>query len=339
MNLSTSGSDQTKPNRKRQTWWMRGLIWALLLLVLSEIFIFRNPAIYGAIPASSVGQITDLEKRLARQDRAKIKMVIFGDSQSMDALRPPMLAKRYGLKPDEMFNLSVSGGKPVDMLRLYEKVMDTLPNVKYAILAVNEHQLNNRNYLDDTKFRYNATLLERLETPGFTNKADLAFGWLLYSYGMRGVWTQMLPLYLKGQLPQPPDDHYAYRWGLPPVEKIERNHIGPAYSKVVADRWMANYQVEGPQTTAFEKVLAGLSSRGIKWTILQLPRTPEFERLMKETYGPQQKAFRDLEARLAQQYGEKFVVIPPVLGDEYFRDANHVNKRGAERVAGYVPGI
>jgi hypothetical protein len=331
MILSISNFKKQKQRRNRN-WWMRGFVWALLVVVLCEVLIFRNPAFYGMSPASFIGQIADVEKRLNAQNKANIKLLVLGDSQSMDALRPPLLAAKYGMKPDEVFNLSVSGGKAVDMLRLYEKHQKELPNLQHVIISVNEHQLNSSTDFTDNKFRYHATLWERLQVPHVENKADLAFGWLLYSYGLREVWTKMFTLYWEDKLPQQPRDKYQYKWGLPPVEGREANHFGANYAAQVAKRWMPEYRLTGAQTAALEQLLKDLSGKGIDFTILQLPRTQAFERVMKEQYGEQQAAYRRLVSNLATKYQGKFVILPPTLDDSYFRDANHVNKRGAEKI-------
>ncbi|AMA71715.1 hypothetical protein SAMN04489735_103414 [Aneurinibacillus thermoaerophilus] len=318
--------------RRKQSWWMRGFLWALLLVALCEAFIFRNPALYGMSPASFIGQITDVEKRLESQNTAKIKLLVLGDSQSMDALRPPLLAARYGLKPDEVFNLSISGGKAVDMLHLYEKHKQDLPNLQHVIISVNEHQLNASTDFSDNKFRYHATLAERLQVPHFENKMDLAFGWLLYSYGLREVWTEMAKLYWEDKLPQPPRDQYKYKWGLPPVEAREANHLGPAYAAEVAKRWMRDYQLKGVETNALERLMKELSKQGVSFTVVQLPRTQAFETIMKKQYASEQAAYRHLVGELSTRYNGRFIIIPPTLDDSYFRDANHVNKKGAEKI-------
>jgi hypothetical protein len=334
MNSFTSNSKGTGRLRK---WWMGGLAFALLFLVLCETLIFRNLSMYGAAPTSFIGQIDDLQKRFAKADKSKIKMVIFGDSESMDGLRPPLIAKQYGYKPDEVFNLSVSGAKPVDMLRMYEMDISQLPHVQKAIISVNEHHFNNSHYSQSTLFRYNATLGERLSGGTFEEKADLSFGWLLYAYGMRDVWTQMLGLYTEGKLPRPPSDRYEYRWGLPPVLTIDRAHIGPAYSRDVGKRWMTDYRIEGAHTQAMEKLVQGLSGRGIQLEFIQLPRSKDLESVLSgKQFGAQQKQFRDKIQQLADQHHALFLIVPPVLDNSNFRDANHLNTKGANTVVKFL---
>ncbi|BAU26540.1 hypothetical protein DFP93_10879 [Aneurinibacillus soli] len=333
--MISSISSSNHPTRKRRV--VRGFLWGVVFLLLAELFLFRNPALYGTSPASFLGQIANVQERLARQNPDRIKVLILGDSQSMDALRPPLLAAHYGVAPDEIFNLSVSGGKAVDMLHLYEEAADKLPNLKRVIIAVNEHQVNSVDIKSDAKFRYFATLSERMGAPHVADKADLVFGQLLYAYGLRDVWTQLAKQWWDGKLPQEPRDKYEYRWGLPPVPGREPAHLGPAYARIVADRWMKDYRLDGPQANAFHKLVGKLAKRGVQITIVQLPRTQAFEQVMKATYGQQQAAFRARMQTEATQAGASFTVIPPTLEDAYFRDANHVNEHGAKEIIRVMP--
>ena len=333
--MISSISSSNQPTRKRRA--IQGFLWGLVFLLLVEIFLFRNPALYGVSPASFLGQIANVQERLARQHPDRIKVLVLGDSQSMDALRPPLLASHYGIQPDEIFNLSVSGGKAVDMLHLYEDAEGKLPNLMRVVIAVNEHQLNSADIKSDAKFRYFATLSERMGTPRVADKADLAFGQLLYAYGLRDVWTQLAQQWWEGKLPQEPRDKYAYRWGLPPVPGREQKHFGTEYARTVADRWMKDYRLDGPQADALHKLVQHLKERGVQVTVVQLPRTQAFEHVMKTTYAGQQAAFRERVQSEAAQIGASFTVIPPLLDDAYFRDANHVNERGAKEITRVMP--
>ena len=333
--MISSISSSNQPNRKRPA--LRGLLWGLVFLLLAEIFLFRNPALYGVSPASFLGQIANVQERLARQDTDRIKLLVLGDSQSMDALRPPLLAEHYGMQPDEIFNLSVSGGKAVDMLHLYEDASDELPHLTRVVIAVNEHQLNSADIKSDAKFRYFATLPERMGTPRVADKADLAFGQLLYAYGLRDVWTQLAKQWWAGKLPQEPRDKYAYRWGLPPVSGREPKHFGMEYARTVADRWMEGYRLDGPQADAFHQLIEQLKERGVQVTVVQLPRTQAFENVMKTSYVEKQTAFRNRIRTEMEQIGASFTAIPPVLDDSYFRDANHMNERGAREISRMMP--
>lgn len=333
--MISSISSSNQPTRKRRA--IQGFLWGLVFLLLVEIFLFRNPALYGVSPSSFLGQIANVQERLARQSPDRIKVLVLGDSQSMDALRPPLLASHYGIQPDEIFNLSVSGGKAVDMLHLYKDAEGKLPNLMRVVIAVNEHQLNSADIKSDAKFRYFATLSERMGASRVADKADLAFGQLLYAYGLRDVWTQLAQQWWEGKLPQEPRDKYAYRWGLPPVPGREPKHFGVEYAQTVADRWMKDYRLDGPQADSLHKLVQHLKERGVQVTVVQLPRTQAFEQVMKTTYAGQQAAFRERVQSEAAQVGASFTVIPPLLDDAYFRDANHVNERGAKEITRVIP--
>lgn len=329
MNLSTSNS--------KYKWLMRGMVWALLFLVLSEVLIFRNPSFYGLVPNSFIGQIGNVKNRLHQQDRTKIKLLILGDSQSLHGLLPQMLAEKYGLQPDEIFNLSLNAGKAIDMLHIFEEEAKGLPNLQAVWICVNEHQFNSVNYLSDNKFRFFASFAERWDEPSFSNRMELLFGGLFYSYGLREVWTSMYDMYQKGEIPQEPIDHYAYRWGLPTNFITEPTHFGATYSKDVINRWMENFRFPGAQTRALDLLLQKIKKRNLSFSIIQLPRTQTFESIMKETYPNQQQEYRNYLDQLGKKYKGRWMIIPPSLNDSYFFDANHLNPDGARKILPLLP--
>jgi len=306
-----------------------GLIWCLVFLTILEIAVFRNPKLYLLAPDGFIGQMVDLEQRLELRDKQKIEWLIIGDSQGRDGLRPPMLAKAAGIDAAAVFNLSISGGKPIDTLRILEKKLDELPNLKGVIIQVNEHQLNNYPLKKDSKFRYNATLSERWQAPGLAQKADLLLGWLSYGYGMRDVWQNLWKLYRLGKLPTRVSTPATYHWGLEPWTQGGTNFKTVNTARDTAQRWMENYQLQGPQTRALEQIIAMLEARKLEWLFIHLPRMPVFEQEMQKNYGQQQALFFSYLEKTAQQHQCRFWRDQRPLPAEAFRDVNHVNDKGA----------
>lgn len=316
---------------------MGGIVWALLFLLLTEALIFRNPAFYGLVPNSFIGQIGNVKKRLHQQDLSKIKLLILGDSQSLHGLLPTMLAKKYGLQPDEIFNLSLNAGKAIDLLHIFEEEAKGLPNLQAVWICVNEHQFNSANYLSDNKFRFFATLAERWDEPRFSDRMDLLFGGIFYSYGLREVWTSMYDMYNKGEIPMEPVDHYAYKWGLPINFIYDPKHFGVTYSTDVIKRWMENYRFPGAENQALDSLLQKIKQEKLSFSIIQLPRTQTFEIVMKDNYAKEQQGYQNYLRLLSQQYNGRLVTIPSTLPDIYFFDANHLNLEGAKKILPYLP--
>ncbi|CAM3460163.1 hypothetical protein [Marinicrinis lubricantis] len=311
-----------------------GLSGFIVLLILAEVFIFRNLAFYGKSPGF-IGQIAEMDASFQAENAEQIQVGIFGDSLGMDALRPDVMASASGMQEGSIYNFSLSGGSAYDIAQIYKQYEDELPNMKQAIVVINEHQFNNAEAAEDIKFKYFAGISDRLKVMNSDNYGDLLLGWMLKSYDMRTIWTMMWDKYRKGELR---DEVPIHNGGLAPVEWSPPKDREPAYAKEVADRWFENYDLEGVRTEAFERMLADMQQRGIEIVLVQLPRSEHFEKESSSIYMKEQNMYLDLMQELADQYGAVLDVLPKDLltFPDHFRDVNHVNPAGAEIVSNYV---
>lgn len=340
-----------KPVRRRSKSWM-GLAAFVLLLVLAELFIFRNVMLYGLSPGF-VGQYAELEASFAAQQHmaveqeaskgnsfnllegSHIKVAIWGDSQSMDALRPELLAAYSEYEPEEIFNFSISGGSAFDIAQMVEQYIDSLPELEQSIVVVNEHQFNEARNAEDIKFKFKANLQERLMIMNKHNYGDLLLGWLLKSYDMRSVWTMLIDKWRQDELR---DEVPSHPGGLPAVTWSPSDARTQKYAIDTADRWFEDYKLEGPRAAAFEDMLAELQSRDIDTVILQLPRSELFEQAVQTHYPQQKQQHEQLLEAWGRDYGMNYEHIPndQLKLEDDFRDTNHVNPQGAEWVSRYV---
>lgn len=343
MRLFTSSSDQSmihlqsgdthtdKKEYKANTisWGFFGF---LVLIVCAEIFIFRNVLFYGHSPGF-IGQLGELEASFQKTEQQKIKVGIWGDSQSIDALLPSLLGQ-YSQKYDaeQMFNFSISGGSAFDIYKTYLQYKDRLPNLEMAIVVVNEHQFNNEDPANYIMFKYYANLRDRLQVMNKDNYGELLLGWVLKSYDMRSVWQTMFDKYRKGEWEKEVPVHEG---GLPPVTWSPSSHRTYDYAVEVAERWFRNYKLEGVRTDAFHKLIQDLSAQGIDTIILQLPRSEYFETAVAERFSEERQAYLDQIASVAETFEVQFEIMSnegmPI--DQFFRDSNHVNANGAAVVS------
>ncbi len=325
-----TGNGKERTGRRYPGW---GLLGFIVLIVFLEIAVFRNIDFYGLSPGF-IGQIAELKHSFARADADQIEIAVLGDSQSIDALRPEMLAAELGIPRERIFNFSISGGSAFDIAKTYDRYKDRLPRLKKAIVVVNEHQLNDTLNDGDVKFKYFAGLRDRLAVMNADNYGELLLGWALKMYDMRTVWADMVLKYRSGKL----RDHIpAHEGGLAPVVWSKPEDRTKAYANEVADRWFQQYRIDGVRTRAFDAMIRELRSRGVAVTILQLPRSSYFEDTVKEKYGKQQDAYFAVVRGIAERYGASFEVMPnDELTLDDFRDTNHVNPKGAEWVSRYV---
>ena len=333
MSSFTSSSDKKK--RRPLRVFSAGLLGFIVLLAALEASLFRNIYFYGIEYRSMTGQFAELDYSFRQADPARIETIILGDSQSKDALRPDLLAAAASRDPASIFNFSLNGGKAFEIYHTYRKYADQMPNVKQAIVVVNEHQINDHNIENDPKFRFYAGLSDRLKVMDAENYGELLLGWVSKAFDMRSVWSKMLQAHLNGTLPKRPLEEIWKPGGLRAETQLEKDGFTPEYAEKRADAWFEQYNIEGLQTESLENLLRELKNRGIRTVVVQIPRSELFEETIRRKYGDLQQAYFDKVRSLAEQYGAEFAVLSNegLVLEEHFRDTNHVNPKGAEIVS------
>lgn len=315
--------------RKRRLYNL-GLIGLIILFGIAENRVFRNLDFYGMQPYSFVGQLTELEHSFELMDSDRITAAVFGDSQSIDALRPDLMEKSAGREGGTIFNFSISGGKAYDIYHTYLEYADQLPSLREAIVVVNEHQLNSTGIDQDIKFRYYAGLGDRLRIMNKDNYGELLLGWVSKAYDMRSIWAPLLDKYLNNDLPDP------VQWKPGGIRaRTAKAPITAQNAEDTATRWFENYQLDGLQTDSLEALLRSLHKRGVRVTILQIPRSSLFETAVTKLYPDEQQRYFGMIEELARKYEAEFVVMSneALPDDQYFRDTNHLNAKGAAVVS------
>jgi hypothetical protein len=340
MTSSTSSSNKPvdlPPRRKRRKALSWGLIGVILLIISSEIFIFRNLDFYGKAP-NTIGQFAELDHSWQKAAPELVETAIFGDSMGIDGLRPTQLAQAAGVSPDTIFNFSISGGKAYEINEIYQKYSDQMPNLKRAFIVVNEHQLNNDEIDKSEMFRYYAGLGDRFKVMNKDNYGELTLGWALKSFDMRSIWTKyILDKYLDPETRDAIRDEIpAHPHGLEVAGKDK--DVTPARAKKDVDRWFANYDLEGPRKDAWQEMIQGLTKQGVEVIILQLPRSEHFETVIERSYVAERQAYLDVVKTTAKEHGATFEIIPNTELDTeaHFQDNNHLNEDGAKWLSGYV---
>jgi hypothetical protein len=331
--------DRARARKRPKKVYNLGLVGLLVILACLEITVFRNVMFYGYSPGF-VGQMAELRVSFQHAEAEDIQVGIFGDSMSMDALRPDLIEAAAGLPEGSVFNFSLSGGSAFDIAKTYEQYIDELPQMKQAIVVVNEHQFNDHlmfsdtGQVEDVKFRYFANASDRIAVMNSENYGDLTVGWMLKSYDLRSVWVMMLEKYQTGKLRE---EIPVYAGGLPAVTYTPPDSKSEAYAKDVADRWFKSYSVDGIRGAYFEKMISDMHERGIEVTLLQLPRTDFFEDVVHSEYPLAKQMYENKLMQLSSQYNMEWVKLSNnELTLEHFRDSNHVNSKGAERVSSSI---
>jgi hypothetical protein len=312
-----------------------GALFAFVILGLLDAFLFRNPAFYdlgnkNGARGGFIGQFAHIARAFDLQGGANIEFAIFGDSQGIDALRPDIMAEALGVPASRIFNFSTSGGKPTDSLYLYRTYAERMPNLKRVIYVMNEHQLNNADAGEDTKFKFHATLRQRLVALDRDNYGELLVGWALRSFGLRTEWTNLLERYRAGTWP--PEEDAVFPGGIEPTRWSEPKTRTPEYADEVADRWFRGWQPEGVYTEAFGELLAAWRERGLDVVVVQIPRMPAFDAAVAAKHARERDEYVRIVSEAAKAAGAAFEIVPAEeagLDESHFRDVNHMNPDGA----------
>ncbi|GEM_PF-1127504 len=331
--------EEAGEQRSKRRYLGLGLAAMLAILILLETLVFRNVDFYGYSPGF-IGQLGELKASFAQEEPEQIKVAIFGDSMSLDALRPDIMEEEAGLPRGTVFNFSLSGGSAFDMYKTYKSYESQLPALEHAIVVVNEHQINNAEAAKDIKFKFYANLNERLQVMNADNYGELLLGWAWKGYEMREVWIMMLDKYRHDR--DHPDEPKqlreaipAYPGGIKPLTWSPKTDKTYEHAVEVADRWFDPYVTDGVRTDALGKLIRELSERGVEVTIVQIPRTPFFEQAVSAKYEEQRQEYVDIVQRFADAHGAAFTVMSNEGLDPEtdFRDTNHVSTEGAEKVS------
>lgn len=316
-----------------------GLLIALLILAIADVYIFRDAYSYDVgtekgARGGFIGQWAQLDRSFEATDPDRIEYAIFGDSQSLDAFRPDTMADELGMDAEHIFNFSVTGGKPTDIAYTYRQYIDRLPNLRHIILVVNEHQFNSVDSAQDPKFKFHASFRERWQAMNKDNYGELLTGWVFRSFGMRSEWQKLVGGYRSGVLPANPP---AFPRGIQPLTWSPPTDKTAAFAKQVADRWFKDWQLDGVYAATFDRLVRDIRSEGIELTIVQIPRTDLFEREIQAHYAEQQQAYFDHIRDIAATNHVEFIIMDnTLLTREAFRDTNHVNPQGAEAISRYA---
>jgi len=347
MNSSTSNSkirpdDRTplrrttgRKSHKRQVWRANaGISGFIVLIILLEVFLFRNLYFYGLSPGN-IGQLGELKASFAHAEHEQIKVAIFGDSQSMDALRPELLAEQSSYEQAQLFNFSISGGSAYDLEQVYQQYASALTELESAIVVVGEHQFNESRTVEDIKFKYFAGLRDRLQVMNRDNYGELLLGYVFKSYGMRTEWTMMIDKYQAGELRSEVPVHAG---GLPPVTWSPRQSRTEEYAQETADRWFEHFEMGGLRSAGFASLIQDLREQDIDVTVIQLPRHEWFEQAIRDNYATEQQQYRQFLQQVTDQYGAKLWLMSNegLALETHFRDTNHVNEEGARLVSRQV---
>ena len=201
----------------------------LAILAIVEFGVVRSDWFWKRIPNSVAGVIDAVEDEVISQHRGQpIEVLLLGNSRLLDAVPPRELEQQLGLSEESILNLSMTGGTPFDLRRLYEANRESLKQAKVVVIDFELTYLNGGVALND-RVQRTASLTDRVDL--FAGKRELLpalIGWVWRAYGVRGsfaggLWQLARPT----NQPSPIADDGRINW--PPNEDVGVRHDDQSY--------------------------------------------------------------------------------------------------------------
>jgi hypothetical protein len=333
---------------------LRAACVALVLVALANVWVgLRVP---GLIAESDVDMAIELDRRVeAVPDKGAVKVLVFGSSHAIAAMRAPVLAEALGVSPDAIFNFGQLGASTFESRLLAERHAARFPNARAALVPINECLLG---YDTATRTRYmtrgawhdrwryaahQATLDERL---------GLLAGFFLpvvdFSMALKQALVKQPALTLRRLVADEPlaDSNAAhvaampYPWGLPPpwtnpkIFSPSEHVTDPDFVK-----YRAGVLLEGQARVAsgfvhLEALARLLEGRGMRVALLRTPYLPALAQELATR--PAHVAYqRRLDAYLAES-GRELLSAPASSDPRDYHDLDHLSEQGARR---YMAGL
>lgn len=317
-------------NFKNNIFLRSGLLWALIFWLLFDFF-FRSTVFYRLDRDSSIGdyELTNY-KYEQYNDKSQLRMVIFGDSHTRDGFNVPLVARHYGLDKKQIFNFGISSGSPMDMYHYYSSHRTEFTQVKIVIIGVSEWQFNGDRRYPSQRLRRFASLSERLQLTPWDNMAEMVLGYFSAAYDHREIWQGIIKkLIRKEPLKKMEIDDYLWG-GAPPITTEmmvnERENAGVA----TINTFFENYRWSSVYASYLRNLVFDLQKDGKEVYLIQTPKSELYYKLVKEkgyTFAEEEHKRRLVD--LADDLNVPLIIYNSPWPDEFFRDLNHLNPKGA----------
>ncbi len=321
-----SSRNRARPREAAKAWIATGIVLACVEGALR----FGLDDLYGREPESYDGHFRAVEEQVLRHGPAA-EVLVMGDSRAMVAVMPTLLEAellRHGRKW-RVANLGVMAGTPYDMWRLIQRNPRPVGKAKHLIYFVEP--------LPWSK----------------AGRVDSMGKWsdLIRAHGIGGVKHALFKTYsARAHL----KDLVVDRWrGVAPVASAPDSY-GRLVSFAVSERGpseypqraverrarrlLSNYEPKEFQIEYFLRIAAWCQANRVNLILLQLPKRPEFDAVLRSGYADAISRYDallgDLEAR-----GHRVVKLSRrqlALAPEDFHDADHLANSGARKSTRFV---
>ncbi len=301
---------------------------AVLTLVFCAVFravLFLGNDLIASFPRRGL-EFMSIEQRCIRDIPAPAKVLLMGSSRIRYAVVSDVVADELGLPRDQVQNITLRAGGPLDALILLRRNPHLLDNAKLVVFDINPWQLNlNGQFLVPPRLHYIASLSERLRLFDLAGKCEVLWDCVWPSNRERRTlarWMENLWWLAKGA-------KYSTDWN-PWWAPGEHGQAG----EEAALRHMQRFEVCQLMEESWREFVDLLDRRGIPLVIIETPTLEMYYTTINETpeYRKGYEKYLDIKQSLARP-GVHFKtwLLPEDAGltDDDLFDYGHLAKNAA----------
>jgi hypothetical protein len=304
---------------------------------------------------TTLRHFTQLDAQVkAYPHKEQVEVLVLGNSHAVAGLRVPVLARAFGVAPEQCFSFAVASLSAREQFQLVRRYKSYFPRARMAVCAVDPflfmfHHDPRLRYL--TRDSWRARWASAASTPKLETQVQMVLGWwfplmdyagLLRTYAGRNGLAMASRLVKDAPLPDA-ERARTYPWGVPPewdglsperLETLRRTQQKPKAIRVKTDYLLGQADQAAANRQALTETLRLLDAGGVTPHLVEVPLERRMMTLMQRP--PFQKRYQAYRASLqASVLGGRPLLQPAPEGwdRQYFHDEDHLNPEGAARLA------
>lgn len=313
----------------------KGLILALAILLAIEVAVARQDWIWRLAPRSETGSMFAIERLVI--EKAEDPVVVFmGSSRVRDAIAPRQLESELELPTGTVLNIALTGGSPLDALRLYQRNRSTLSKARLIVLNFEVPQLA-KGQPPSSRDRCLSSLGDRLKWFDRNECLSLVVGYLWRTFDARAQIQGVAASIVMGETGGASiGEDGRVVWREKPLEEgPEEINLAP-----ILKRHFEGFTLGWRQTEAMRAFVEILSEDGVQVMIFHPPLRDSYVEAWTERY-PQahddvQRALESIE-NATVCYFEKASELG--ISDQWFYDYGHLTERGTRTMTARMADI
>lgn len=314
--------------------WRAPLAWFTVWLLALDLLLrlFQGPiySIWWLGPIESYRQTADL---VLPAGAPVPRIVVFGSSETREAIAPYVLESTLGLQRGEVVNMGVRIARPSDMLEQYRFHRDLIGHAELVLVGLEEWHLNAyTERIPDARFRYRAGLRERATFPVPSILPELLVGYVWTTWDMRSYFFQLASNTALYRTPRGPPQYRDDIGRTVPGEPQPAVPWSPELDRFYASSLLRNYTVWDREARAVSDLAQLTKEDGAALVFVQFPKRRSYLDEAERTFGAAHELWLRTVAASAPGVPYADLRAPESFGLDAadFLDHIHLSHRGSE---------